>query len=247
MAPDLSASSGLDDIVLPELALTIAHGRPCVPVWRNENGGVTFAIGADEEYLKIETPGPDWDVAGELARLAWVSPFVPAPEPLGHGATWLHTLGLPGTSAVAAQWRARPEIAVPELGRALRHFHNTVPAQLCPFSWSVSDRVSRFGLDDTFLSDPPTLDQVVCHGDACNPNFLLDADGQFSGYVDLGSLGVADRWADLAPALLSLGWNYGAGWEATFLQAYGLADDPPKRGYYTALWNGVATTLRPRS
>ena len=51
----------------------------------------------------------------------------------------------------------------------------------------------------------PALDLVVCHGDACNPNFLLADDGNFTGYVDLGGLGVADRWADLAVASRYLG------------------------------------------
>ncbi len=45
---------------------------------------------------------------------------------------------------------------------------------------------------------------VVCHGDACAPNTLIDDDGRCSGHVDLGDLGVADRWADLAVATLSL-------------------------------------------
>ena len=47
---------------------------------------------------------------------------------------------------------------------------------------------------------PPADKLVVCHGDACAPNILLGEDGRWSGHVDLGLLGVADRWADLAVA-----------------------------------------------
>jgi aminoglycoside phosphotransferase len=36
---------------------------------------------------------------------------------------------------------------------------------------------------------------VVCHGDACAPNTLIAAEGRWSGHVDLGMLGTADRWA----------------------------------------------------
>ena len=51
------------------------------------------------------------------------------------------------------------------------------------------------------LSSSPPIDQlVVCHGDACAPNTLIDSDGSCSGHVDLGTLGIADRWADLAIA-----------------------------------------------
>ena len=77
---------------------------------------------------------------------------------------------------------------------------------------------------------------MVCHGDACNPNFLLDEAGRCVGYVDLGRLGVGDRWADLAPALLSLGWNFGEGWESAFLDGYGIAIDRTKQDFYTRLW-----------
>jgi kanamycin kinase len=78
---------------------------------------------------------------------------------------------------------------------------------------------------------------VVCHGDACAPNTLVDDYGACSGHVDLGDLGVADRWADLAVATLSLGWNYGFGpWQQELLDAYGVAEDPGRIAYYRALW-----------
>lgn len=59
------------------------------------------------------------------------------------------------------------------------------------------------------LTRVPELDLAVCHGDACNPNFLFTDPATFVGCVDLGLSGVADRWADLAPAIMSLGWNFG--------------------------------------
>ncbi|HXC82820.1 MAG TPA: phosphotransferase [Trebonia sp.] len=59
---------------------------------------------------------------------------------------------------------------------------------------------------------PPVDKLVVCHGDACAPNTILADDGRWSGHVDLGVLGTADRWADLAVAAWSAGWNYGPGW-----------------------------------
>src|SRR5205807_5569978 len=45
---------------------------------------------------------------------------------------------------------------------------------------------------------PPPDKLVVCHGDACAPNTLLDHNGHWTGHVDFGLLGIADRWADLA-------------------------------------------------
>ena len=100
----------------------------------------------------------------------------------------------------------------------------------------MAERRALKGSELSELGDVPPEDLVVCHGDACNPNFILDADGASLGYVDLGLCGVADRWADLAPALISLGWNYGPGWEPAFLAGYGIDLDADKLSYYTRLW-----------
>ena len=48
--------------------------------------------------------------------------------------------------------------------------------------------------DGSWLPTPPLIDRlVVCHGEACTPNTLIDVDGRCSGHVDLSSLGTADR------------------------------------------------------
>jgi len=80
---------------------------------------------------------------------------------------------------------------------------------------------------------PPDDERVVCHGDTCAPNTLLGPDGRWTGRVDLGLLGVADRWADLAVAT----WNYGPGWEGLLLDAYGIKPDPDRTRYYRLLWD----------
>jgi kanamycin kinase len=86
---------------------------------------------------------------------------------------------------------------------------------------------------------------VVCHGDACAPDTLIDADGRYSGHVEFGSLGIADRWADLAVATLSLGWNYPGStspgsWEDELLAAYGIERpstlEAVRIDYYRRLW-----------
>ena len=66
---------------------------------------------------------------------------------------------------------------------------------------------------------------------------MLDDEGRWSAHVDLGELGVADRWADLAVATWSTEWNYGPGWEDVLLAAYGVDPDRARTRYYRLLWD----------
>ena len=53
----------------------------------------------------------------------------------------------------------------------------------------------------------PEEDIVLTHGDFCLPNIFAD-NNQISGFIDLGKMGPADRWQDLAIALRSLEHNF---------------------------------------
>jgi kanamycin kinase len=119
--------------------------------------------------------------------------------------------------------------------------HDALPVVECPFDWSVERRLARAG-DRTHadLRQPPPIDRlVVCHGDACAPNSLLYDDGTFAAHVDLGALGVADRWADLAVAAWSTEWNYGRGCDGIVYGAYGIAPDVERIAYYRRLWDAT--------
>ena len=149
---------------------------------------------------------------------------------------------MPGRSAVDPQWIARPAIAAAAIGHGLRVLHDALPVAECPFDWSVERRLARATHRSARenSAEPPSIDQlVVCHGDACAPNTLSLDDGTFAAHVDLGTLGVADRWADLAVAAWSTEWNYGPGYDGIVYSAYGVAPDAERIAYYRRLW--VAT------
>ncbi|MEL4358433.1 MULTISPECIES: aminoglycoside 3'-phosphotransferase [unclassified Luteococcus] len=225
---------------IPDDVLVRSWNGPAHAVWVNGIGGITWEIGegADREFVKHGPTHPDFDVVAEAARLEWAKRWLPVPTVLAYTSTdeesLLATAALPGETAVSPRNVARPEVVVPALGRALRRFHDALPVTECPFNWSVAQRLAALG--DRRLVQIPAADRVVCHGDACNPNFLLDEAGECCGYVDLGQLGVADRHADLAPAILSLGWNFGEGWAEAFLSGYGLPVDEERLAFYTWLW-----------
>jgi kanamycin kinase len=254
----------MTDTPVPAVVARIAGQRPVRPVWRNEADGVTFEIGADPErvFAKWQPHSPLVDLAQEAERLAWAGPYLRVPSVLECGADgdaqWLVTAAVPGRSAVDPRWLADPVRAVTAIGHGLRMLHDTLPAAQCPYDWSVDQRLAgleRTGLSDAahwdephqrlgarraldLVRDPPPIDRlVVCHGDACSPNTLLTDDGEWSGHVDLGRLGLADRWADLAIATWSTEWNYGPGWAGTLLEAYGIAPDERRSAYYRLLWD----------
>jgi kanamycin kinase len=221
-------------------------------IWVNGEGGVTFRVGSAgsdisrKEFIKVaHADGADF--AGEAVRLRWAARHVPVPPVLGSGldegpeghCAWLRTRALPGVSAVHPRWRAAPDVAVRAIGTGLRTLHDRLPVRSCPFDWSVAGRLAKLTpAARARVGEPPPIDQpVVCHGDACSPNTLIDDEGRCCGHLDFGELGVADRWADLAVATLSLGWNYpGPVWDAEFFAAYGVEPDPARIDYYRRLW-----------
>ncbi|MBA0047461.1 aminoglycoside 3'-phosphotransferase [Mycobacterium sp. NPDC050853] len=232
-----------EPVAIPEIVSQLAAGRSILPVWNNEIGGRTFQIGdgPSREFVKVSAPHPEIDLQAEAEKLTWTSQYMTVPVVLGVNTDtplhWLHTAGIPGDSAVAPRWVDNPETAVRAIGSGLRALHDRLPVEGCPYSWSVADRLARVA-DHTDLTPHPPIDHlVVCHGDACAPNTLLDDYGNWSGHVDFGDLGIADRWADLAVASWSLEWNYGAGWDATFLEAYGVTADSERMAYYRRLWD----------
>ncbi|WP_329177154.1 aminoglycoside 3'-phosphotransferase [Streptomyces sp. NBC_01477] len=230
------------DVPVPAPIAAGAGGRPVLPVWVNRLGGVTFRLGDGEgrRFAKWAPAGSGLDLGAEAMRLRWAVDFTPVPRVLEHGVDcdgeWLLTEGLPGDSAVSPRWKADPGTAVRALGAGLRALHDRLPVDDCPFSWSVERRRAT---DPELAFDlpaaPPVDRLVVCHGDACAPNTLLDEDGSWSAHVDLGALGAADRWADLAVGSWNLGFNYGPGWEDVYFDAYGVTPDPERIAFYRRL------------
>ncbi|HWT34525.1 MAG TPA: aminoglycoside 3'-phosphotransferase [Microbacterium sp.] len=235
------------DVAVPARVRELAGAAALTPVWLNGEGGLTFRTD-DGRYLKHGPLSAETSVADEVARLAWAGSFTPVPRVLASGrdATheWLVTAAIDGESAVTERWRAEPATAVRAVGAGLRALHDALPAADCPFDWAVPARIAnaaRRGIlvPDALRTPPPVDRPVVCHGDACCPNTLLDAAGRWTAHVDLGSLGIADRWADIAVASMSTEWNYGPGWEDALIEAYGVEPDRERLAYYRDLWNAT--------
>jgi kanamycin kinase len=233
---------------VPDRVRELADGAPLEPVWENAIGGVTFRA-TDARGIRYIKHGPrnaETSMAAEAERMRWASAYTPVPQVLAEGSDdtheWLVTAGLPGRSAVDPRWTAEPATAVRAIGRGLRALHDSLPVADCPFDWGVPARVVNAAgrgihLPAAVHEQPPVDRLVVCHGDACAPNTLIGEDGEWVAHVDLGALGVADRWADIAVAAMSTEWNYGPGWQEALVEAYGVEPDPVRMAFYRDLWN----------
>ncbi|MFF2369560.1 phosphotransferase [Agromyces sp. NPDC058110] len=238
---------------VPRAVAAFAGDAAVVPVWRNLAGGLTFRVGRrpDDDapsFVKWNPRGSGESLAEEERRLDWLEGRFRAPRVVASGrdehGEWLATAAIEAESAVSPYWSERADAAARAVAFGLRELHDALDPDDCPFDWGVDARVrvadragARVPAD---LREAPPIDRlVVCHGDPCAPNTLIDRDGRFAGIVDVGRLGVGDRWADLAVASWSLEWNYGDGHEAAFFDAYGVAPDPARIVYYRALWDAT--------
>ncbi|MEV8504148.1 APH(3') family aminoglycoside O-phosphotransferase [Actinoplanes sp. NPDC051475] len=192
------------------------------------------------------------DLVAEGERLRWLrARGIPAAEVLTCRPGLLETAEVPGRPA-SEHWPMadRPRI-VDALADFTRRLH-ALPVAECPFDRRLAVTIpealaadvaldmldaERAGWDRDQLvarlvaTRPALEDLVVCHGDLCLPNVLLDpVTCEVTGVVDVGRLGVADRWADLALTTRSL-----VGDGDRFLDRYGIPLDPAKLEFYRLL------------
>ncbi len=175
-------------------------------------------------------------------------------------------LGVPASELDApALRRAWSSIAV-----LVRSLHG-LPTDRCPFDRTLAQMmllartsvaegrvVVRF-LPEALQRTPPTqiLEQieaelpahvarertqlVVCHGDLCLPNILVDPDtSQVKALIDLGRVGTADPYGDIALLLATARetWSDEAmarSAEEEFAEIYGIELDPERQDFYRRL------------
>jgi len=235
---------------------------PDAVTWRTESATGQVV------YVKLASMTRYPRLLDEGARTRWARPFLPVADVLEcgsqEGTDWLATRALPGVDATDEALMAQPEKLVDLLAGGLRRFHQA-PVAECPFPFTLEvalehvrwraaaghiDPARDFHPEHRHLSleaalgelerlRPADEDLVVCHGDYCLPNIVI-TDGQVTGFVDLGELGVADRWWDLAVATWSLTWNLGEGFEDEFLRTYGIGRDEERIRFYRLLYDLVS-------
>ncbi|NQE93431.1 aminoglycoside 3'-phosphotransferase [Nocardia terpenica] len=188
----------------------------------------------------------------ERPRLNWLAgKGIPVPPVVAfeRDVLILADVGAPSLSAAA------DESVGATLGTVLRRLH-AIPIAECPFDGRLDVVLERarhlveqglvdpedmdndhYGLtpeqvlDRLYVERPEETDLVVAHGDYTSGNVLR------GGIVlDVGALGIADRYRDLALARRDLLDHHGLGQVEEFFAAYGLVDpDPVRLDYYRLL------------
>lgn len=222
-----------------------------------------FVAAEQQGVLQAERDRLDWAAANDIPT-AQVLDWATSSE-------WacLLTSTVRGVSAdrlsPRALWQCWPSITT-----SLRRLHS-LPAAECPLSRGLAemftiaeDVVSRGAVNPQFLPAevrqlpavellgqlrgelPQRLveeeaDLVVCHGDLCLPNVVIDpATHRVTGLIDLGRLGRADRYADIA---LLLGNSRGTWADETqaiaadnvFADGYGISLSRDRQHFYLCL------------
>ena len=190
------------------------------------------------------------DVTDEMIRLRWLARHIPVPAFKGFVAmqdeAWLLMTALPGQTAYQ-YLEARPDahvVIVDAFAAFLRRIH-AIPVSECPFNSDHAFRLARArdridaGVvqEDDFDDEregwtaeqvweamqrllPMQPDPVVTHGDFSLDNILM-VNGEVIGCIDVGRVGIADRYQDLAILWNCLG-EFGVSLQDRLLEQYGV-------------------------
>ena len=220
------------------------------------------ADGKPSLFLKCERSSLFAELPSEAARLRWLAgQGIACPDVItleSHARhDWLLMSAVAGEDLASAAVDPADVIAI--MASALHGLH-ALDIRSCPFDHRLFRRVAaaraRMEAGEVDESDfdeerqgrtaaevfaelealrPATEDLVVTHGDACLPN-VMATEGRFSGFIDCGRLGVADRHQDLALACRSIRYNIGKAWVEPFLESYGPPEaEPAKCSWYRLL------------
>lgn len=200
------------------------EGLPVASVldWRLTDDGaclITSAVaGVSADQLDAVALRRAWPSIAEIVRTLHGLPVEECPFDRGLGAM------IPLAREVVAAGRVQAEFLPVEL-------QQVPPAMILD---GIEDELPQRTVQER--SSP-----VVCHGDLCLPNILVDPDTmRVSGLIDLGRLGRADPYADIALLLE----NARETWrdEATarqadreFAELYGIRLDAERRRFYLLL------------
>ncbi len=245
----------------------VAEGEADAIVLRHESGEryakIISHAGVGVGALEAERDRVEW-----LSGTGVPGPSVLGWRATEHGACLITSavVGVPADQLTAAQLAQ----AWPAICSTLNQLHS-IPVDSCQYGRTLEemmalaratvaeDRVHPEFLPRSLADTPPTAilaslerdlplrreqeaaDAVVCHGDFCLPNIVIDTDTWLvAGLIDLGRLGRADPYADIALLLANARETWpdeeiASHADRDFSSRYGITLAPDRMDFYLGL------------
>ncbi len=235
-----------DSVRFPDEIRPFLRGADVYDSSCSEGARVYFIDKAGGLFLKRYSAGK---LKNEASMTAWLHSLGLSAEVVSYICTgtydWLLTRRIPGEDCTHPIYTAEPERLCETVAVQLRKLHET-RTEMCPAKdrldiykasvcsgyergmyepelfrglWEFSSREEAWKCAERGL--PALKREVLIHGDYCLPNIILD-NWRFSGFIDVGAGGIADRHIDLLWGIWTLKFNLGtARYSDRFMDAYG--------------------------
>lgn len=190
----------------------------------------------DDKVLKIQLINEESE--REYQIMKWLQGKLPVPKVLAFERdkekNYLLMTKMLGEMSCVDRYMKYPEQLTDSLVEGLQMLWK-IDISSCPYTWHLEEKLklakynvennlvdldhvepSTFGengfenpehLLEWLSKNKPEEELVLSHGDFCLPNIFL-TNGKISGYIDLGRMGIADKWQDIALCYRSLVHNF---------------------------------------
>lgn len=190
----------------------------------------------DDMVLKIEEYSKK--VEATIRMMNWLEGKIPAPKVICHevweGKSYLLMSRIKGEMSCHEYYLEHPQELLALLAKALKMLWS-VDISDCPCKRPLDELLKEreylvendlVDIEDTqpetfgeggfenprqllewLRANKPEQELVLSHGDFCLPNIFIDND-DISGFIDLGDMGVGDKWNDIAICYRSLKHNF---------------------------------------
>ena len=226
----------------------------------------------EDKVLKIRPETEE--TKSECTMLAWLDGKVPVPKILFHacenGTDYLLMSKVNGKMSCDKAYMEHPRELVSMLAKALKLLWK-VDVTDCPETWDLKRKlpITKQNVDrnlvdmenvepETFeeqgfknpqelyewlIENQPKEDRMLVHGDFCLPNIFF-ADDEITGFIDIGRMGIGDKWQDIALCYRSLKHNFGGKYTSKIYEDFnpdilfeelGIEPDWDKIKYYILL------------
>ncbi|MCU6792104.1 aminoglycoside 3'-phosphotransferase [Paenibacillus sp. WQ 127069] len=254
----------MQEFILPENLSKISNGYTWRRITIGHSESKTYLLTGTSVnlYLKIQSLTAIESLLNEKNRLEWLQGKLSVPEVLYYGKDYtneyLLITEIAGVNASDKSFEMTSSAIMKQLAAGLREVHE-VKIDNCPFNQRLESKIEearkrvqnklvdeedfdqiRLGLSpedllkELLFKRPMMEDLVFTHGDYCLPNIIIDND-RFSGVIDWGRAGIADRYQDLALAARSITYNFGKKHVQHFLDEYGIKELDESKIYFYQL------------